>query len=155
MADTPTLPSSTWVCADCYAPHDNNHVPCKCGSHRVVLTEVLAKMLASPDVDEGAPGTYAKERARSSGQGQGAIRSFDEEQIERDVEAARARFSYQPPKPEDAERYQGVGAAMLLAAEAIVRNVPAGRERSTALTCLSEARMHANAGIALHGTKGA
>jgi hypothetical protein len=72
-----------------------------------------------------------------------------------DVEAVIARFTYQPSKPEDAPRYEAVGAAMRAAAVAIVRNTPPGRERATALTALSTARMHANAGIALAGSKGA
>lgn len=83
------------------------------------------------------------------------IRSYDDEQLERDLEAVRERFSYQQPKPEDKPLYTNVGESFRMVAEAIVRNVPAGRERATALTCLSEARMHANAGIALAGTKGA
>lgn len=75
--------------------------------------------------------------------------------VERDVAAARARFTLQPYKPEDGPRYDAVSEATRALAEAIVRNVPPGRERSTALTALSDARMHANAGIALAGTPGA
>ena len=96
------------------------------------------------------------ELSRSSGgPGAGAIRSFDAEQLERELEAVRARFTYQPPKPEDQLAYELLTAAFRAMAETIVRQVPAGRERATALTALMDARMHANAGIALHGTKGA
>ncbi len=91
----------------------------------------------------------------AGGQGRGSIRNFDDEQLERDVEAAVHRFTWQPPKPEDQRRYDMLTTNFREMAEIIVRNVPPGRERETALTCLSEARMHANAGIALHGTKGA
>lgn len=75
--------------------------------------------------------------------------------LERDLEAVRARFTFQPPKPEDRDAYEVITKRTRELAELIVRNVPAGRERSSALTCLSMARMHANAGIALAGTKGA
>ena len=96
------------------------------------------------------------ELSRSAGgPGVGGIRSFDHEELERQLEAVRARFTYQPPKPEDRIRYETIGAAFRELAEIIVRDVPNGRERDTALTYLSDARMHANAGIALFGTKGA
>lgn len=71
------------------------------------------------------------------------------------LEAALARFTFQSPKPEDTIKYEAISVATRALAEAIVLNVPAGRERATALTALSDARMHANAGVALAGTKGA
>lgn len=64
----------------------------------------------------------------------------------------RARFTYHPPRAEDIPKYEANNAAFLKLAEFIVATIPAGRERATALTHLSEARMHCNAGIALAGT---
>lgn len=63
----------------------------------------------------------------------------------------RARFTYHPPRPEDISKYEATNAAFLALAEFIVTTIPAGRERATALTHLSEARMHCNGGLALFG----
>ncbi len=110
----------------------------------------------------GEPAGYAHERAaahelaRSSGQGSGAIRSFDDEQRERDVQAAIARFAYQPPRDEyERARYTALTAAYASLAEQIVQLVPAGRDRESALQFLQASRGFANGGIALAGTRGA
>lgn len=58
------------------------------------------------------------------------------------------RFSYHPPKNDQAERYSMLREQMLAIATTISTLVPPGRERATALTHLDAAMMFANAGIA-------
>jgi hypothetical protein len=77
------------------------------------------------------------------------------EPTDEELAAVEARFTFQPPRAEDNPRYDAVGAAIRDCAHVIMRNVPPGRERATALTALSDCRMHSNAGIALRGSKGA
>jgi hypothetical protein len=57
-------------------------------------------------------------------------------------------FTYHPPKPGQADKYNDLRAEAKNLAISIALMVPAGRERSTAFTKLEECIMHANAGIA-------
>lgn len=58
---------------------------------------------------------------------------------------------YQPWNEQQMEAGEIVRDALTAAAKAILRNVPAGRFRSTALHKVVEARMDANAGISFRG----
>ena len=58
-------------------------------------------------------------------------------------------FEYQPPKPGQKARYNGLKFPVRELAHSILENCPDGRERSLALTKLQECRMWANASIAL------
>lgn len=75
--------------------------------------------------------------------------------LEDRVRAVRTRFTYQPLRETDADRYVAIAEPFRNLAELLVRTCPQGRELATALTALSEARFHANASIALAGTEGA
>jgi hypothetical protein len=57
-------------------------------------------------------------------------------------------FTYHPPTPEQAPKYQRLRATAKELARLVVELVPEGRERSLALTHLEEMVMFANAGIA-------
>jgi hypothetical protein len=58
------------------------------------------------------------------------------------------RFTYHSPKGDQPERYIAVRNAAKNLAMVLIENVPAGRERSAALTQLELATFMANAGIA-------
>jgi hypothetical protein len=57
-------------------------------------------------------------------------------------------FTYHPPKPGQAERYEAIRDEARRLALFIADTVPASREQSLALTKLEEAVFWANAGIA-------
>lgn len=64
------------------------------------------------------------------------------------------RFAFHPADtPEKQQAHTLVRAVCKEAAEELVALVPECRELSTAITKLQEAMMHANAGIAINGTK--
>lgn len=47
-ADEVTLPDSQYVCSECWSAAQSLQAPCPaCGSNRVVVTDVLRKLLAS------------------------------------------------------------------------------------------------------------
>jgi hypothetical protein len=58
------------------------------------------------------------------------------------------RFTYHAPQGDQPARYEKLRAQALVFARLIVENCPSSPERSTALTRLDEAVMHANAAIA-------
>ena len=58
------------------------------------------------------------------------------------------RFTYHPPKGDQAQRYQALRAMAMQGARAIVQYTPPSREQSLALSKLEEASMWANAAIA-------
>ena len=60
-------------------------------------------------------------------------------------------FTYHQPRPGDKERYEAITARFLEMALFVYDNTPISREQSLALTHLQEARMMANAAIAIHG----
>lgn len=60
------------------------------------------------------------------------------------------RFTYHPPKGDQAERYQSIRAGALALATHINVSTPPSREQSLALTHLEDAVMWANAAIARH-----
>lgn len=66
-------------------------------------------------------------------------------QQQRDLEV---RFTYHPPKGDQAARYQEMRGRAELMAEAIMQMTPISREQSLALTKLEECVMWANAAIA-------
>lgn len=61
------------------------------------------------------------------------------------------RFTYHPPKPGQAETYQGLRSMALDFARAIDAACPDSREKSLAITHLEDAVMWANASIARNG----
>lgn len=62
---------------------------------------------------------------------------------------AKSVFEYRAPTNEEREALNDLQHYWLATEEAILRNVPEGRERSLAITKLQECRMWANAGIVL------
>lgn len=60
-------------------------------------------------------------------------------------------FKYHPPTPEKAGLHAEVNDLFARCAERVLEVVPEGRELALVLTKLQEARMWANAGIALSG----
>jgi hypothetical protein len=60
-------------------------------------------------------------------------------------------FTYNKSEPEDYVKYVSVGDALRAAAEVIIDNAPDCADRTTALRCLRESRMWANAAINLKG----
>ena len=58
-------------------------------------------------------------------------------------------FTYHPPTPEQQNRYQMITKAAKEFAEVVLTACPGSREQSIALTHIQEARMMANAAIAL------
>lgn len=58
------------------------------------------------------------------------------------------RFTYHPPKGDQAQRYSGIRDRFRELAEKIVLETPVSREQATALTLLDQAMMMANAAIA-------
>jgi hypothetical protein len=62
-------------------------------------------------------------------------------------------FSYQPPTDEMYEHFNAVSKACEAAARVIVEHVPASADRTLAIQHLVDARMRANAAIALDGQR--
>ena len=62
-------------------------------------------------------------------------------------------FRYHGPDPVQIEKYQKINIAVKECAKVILENAPHSRERSLALTDIQEARMWANAAIALEHVK--
>lgn len=60
-------------------------------------------------------------------------------------------FSYHPPTPNTLPKFAAINQAAKNFAEVILQNVPCGEDRRVALNCIRNARMFANAGIALNG----
>ena len=59
------------------------------------------------------------------------------------------RFTHHPPKDDTViAKHEHVRRAMRTAAQAVLEDVPVGREQSLAFTALEEAMMWSNAGIA-------
>lgn len=67
-----------------------------------------------------------------------------------DLDNLANRFTYHAPIGDQPERYRIVREKALEFAQLIVTHCPSSPERSTALTRLDEAVMHANAAIARH-----
>jgi hypothetical protein len=65
-----------------------------------------------------------------------------------DLADLKNRFTYHGPKGDQQERYEFLRATALGLAITISEKVPAGRERSLALTNLEQSIFWANAGIA-------
>lgn len=59
-------------------------------------------------------------------------------------------FTYHEATEEQRQRYKKINVATAVAAEALLDHCPDSRERSLALTKIQEARMWANAAIALN-----
>lgn len=72
------------------------------------------------------------------------IRSFTDEEIE-------FLFTYHPPTPEQARRYEVVNQAFQRCAKDIVDLMPDGPGKTVAMRKLGEARMSVNMAIALEG----
>lgn len=62
-------------------------------------------------------------------------------------------FTYQPPTPEMQEHFHAVSAACEAACRVIVEHVPSSADRTLAIQHLIDARMRANAAIALDGQR--
>lgn len=70
---------------------------------------------------------------------------------ERVEEAALTICTYQKPTEQAIKRHAAIAEATSALLVVIVDNCPAGPERSTAISRAREARMWANAGVALEG----
>lgn len=85
---------------------------------------------------------------------QNAVHISDEEKQRRFDQAMRDdidnRFTYHPPKGEQAERYVYLREQFRYVAQEVLRQCPPSRDRSLALTKLQEAMMWANASIAIN-----
>jgi hypothetical protein len=66
-------------------------------------------------------------------------------------EQIREIFSYHPPTPEQREIYEKINAAFIQCAGAIEPLMPEGPGKTVAIRKLAEARMQANASVALEG----
>ena len=96
-----------------------------------------------------------REAARSSGQGSGAIRSFDEEQIERAVQQTRARFALTAVPEHSATRSeQTIDGLYTELAATLCKLAPDGRDREAAIDDLFRSRAFAIAALRLRGTPG-
>lgn len=62
-------------------------------------------------------------------------------------------FTYQPPTPEMGAKFEAVARACEAAARVIVEHVPSSADRTLAIQHLVDARMRANAAIALDGAR--
>ena len=60
-------------------------------------------------------------------------------------------FRYQPPTPETLPKFAAINQAGKNFAEVILQNCPPGMDRSAAIRLIRDARMTANASIALNG----
>ncbi len=60
-------------------------------------------------------------------------------------------FSYHAPKPDQVEKYEAINKAFLSCAEVINQAMPSGPGATVAIRKLAEARMAANAAVALEG----
>ncbi|HKX32094.1 MAG TPA: hypothetical protein VJ302_30690 [Blastocatellia bacterium] len=60
-------------------------------------------------------------------------------------------FSYHPPTPEQRETYEQINAVFIECAEKINALMPAGPGHTVAIRKLADARMAANAAVALEG----
>lgn len=60
-------------------------------------------------------------------------------------------FSYHPPNPETLPKYAAINQAAKNFAEIILQNCPSSADRSAAIRLIRDARMTANAAIALNG----
>lgn len=68
-----------------------------------------------------------------------------------DDEILARLFSYHPPTVETLPRFQAINQAAKNFAEVVLQNCPAGADRSAAIRQIRDARMTANAAIALNG----
>jgi hypothetical protein len=62
-------------------------------------------------------------------------------------------FTYQPPADGDQVKFEAVAKVCEMAARVIVANVPPSADRTLAIQHLVDARMRANAAIALDGQR--
>ncbi len=62
-------------------------------------------------------------------------------------------FTYQPPTPEMQEHFEAVARACEVACRVLVEHVPTSADRTLAIQHLVDARMRANAAIALDGQR--
>lgn len=69
---------------------------------------------------------------------------FDRDEIEQ-------IFSYHPPTPEERETYEAINHLFITCAHGVATLLPDGPGKTVAIRALSEARMKANAAIALKG----
>jgi hypothetical protein len=70
------------------------------------------------------------------------------ELTQQDLLDIQKRFSYHPPKDDQAERYNRIRAEILATAMFIMENTPKSREQSLALTNLEQVLFWSNASIA-------
>ena len=60
-------------------------------------------------------------------------------------------FAYHPPNPEQLPKYAAINQAAKNFAEVILQNCPSSADRSAAIRLIRDARMTANASVALNG----
>jgi hypothetical protein len=66
-------------------------------------------------------------------------------------EVLREIFTYHAPTPDQLPKYQAIRDAGLAFALVVHANTPAGPDRTTAIRCIRESVMTANAAVALNG----
>jgi hypothetical protein len=82
----------------------------------------------------------------SAGDTQGQIgRAFSEREILNEL------FSYHAPTPETLPKFAAINQAAKNFAEVVLQNCPASADRSAAIRLIRDARMTANAAVALNG----
>jgi hypothetical protein len=67
------------------------------------------------------------------------------------AEILREVFSYHPPTPTTLPKFAAINQAAKNFAEILLQNCPSSEDRRVALNCIRNARMFANASIALDG----
>ena len=77
----------------------------------------------------------------------------DDAHDDRQPESIRARFTFHPPTPTRAKHHEAITEACIRLAEAIELACPPCRARSVAITKIEEAKMWANAALAVHGER--
>jgi len=68
-----------------------------------------------------------------------------------DSEILTELFKYHPPTPEQLPKYAAINQAAKNLAEVILQNCPPSADRSAAIRLIRDARMTANASVALNG----
>ncbi len=68
-----------------------------------------------------------------------------------DSEVLTELFKYHPPTPEQLPKYAAINQAAKNLAEVILQNCPSSADRSAAIRLIRDARMTANASVALNG----
>jgi len=86
-----------------------------------------------------------KQKVREGQAGQTNMRAMSQEEILAQL------FQYHPPTPETLPKFAAINQAAKNFAEVVLQNCPSGADRSAAIRLIRDARMTANASVALNG----